>query len=113
MRSMPARVAIHLADGTILLSVKEILYCCAESNYTYIHATGERRYLLSKTLRQVEEKLPSMQFLRIHQSPLVNLNSIECISAHVVRMHDQRLLPLARGRRKVLLQKLENLTISM
>lgn len=113
IRAIPVRIALHLSEGTILLRRDDILYCTAESNYTHIHATQGRHFLLSKTLRQIEVKLQGAQFMRVHQSHLVNLDAIECISTHDVRMRDRKVLPLARGKRKMLLETLERLVLSI
>jgi DNA-binding LytR/AlgR family response regulator len=69
--------------------------------------------MVSKTLSDVESKLPGVHFARIHQSHLVNLEAIHSVSTDLLRMSDDRKLPIARSRRKALLSQLNKITISL
>ncbi|HRD52681.1 MAG TPA: LytTR family DNA-binding domain-containing protein, partial [Flavobacteriales bacterium] len=51
------RIAFSTVHGLDLVEADDIICCQSESNYTRIHLTGERRILVSKTLREVEEQL--------------------------------------------------------
>ncbi len=110
---MPARVALHSTAGIILLPRKDILYCTAASNYTHIHTTDGQRYMVSKTLRQVESRLSGTDFFRIHQSCLVNVSAIDRLTKDTVRMQDSKILPLARSKRKELYEMLERITLAL
>lgn len=109
----PERVALHLAEGMVLLSRTEILCCTAESNYTHIHATRNRHFLVSKTLKEIEVKLAGIDFFRIHQSHLVNIHAIERATRHELVLTDNRILPLARSKRKDLQARLEQISINI
>ncbi len=109
----PTRVALHVSQGIILLSRHDILYCIAESNYTHIYVSGGRHYILCKTLREVEARLPGNLFFRIHQSYLVNMEAIVCVTRQNVVMHDQKPLPVARTKRQMLLEKIQQTTLSL
>ena len=45
----------------------------SQSNYTYIYFSDSRKLVVSKTLKEIEELLTGPDFLRIHNSHLVNL----------------------------------------
>ena len=113
VRQVPARVALHLSEGVVLLAWQDILYCTADGNYTHILATGGRHYVLSKTLKRVVPKLPVTRFFRIHQSHLVNMEAIASVTRDEVRMIDQATLPLARAKRKTFFERLEQITITL
>ena len=49
----------------------------ANSNYTFLFLTENRKILASKTLKEFEELLPSCIFFRTHHSNLINLNFIK------------------------------------
>jgi DNA-binding LytR/AlgR family response regulator len=53
----------------------EVLYREAEQNYSRI-ITKKSVYLLSITLKNVEEKLPPSIFVRIHRTYLANITMI-------------------------------------
>ncbi len=70
------KIALPTLEGLVFVNVKDILYCEASSNYTQIFTT-EEKYLVSKTLKEYDELLSDHNFFRIHNSYLININSIK------------------------------------
>jgi two-component system LytT family response regulator len=70
------RIALPTLDGLVFVNVQDILYCEAASNYTQIF-TAEEKYVVSKTLKEYDELLSDYNFFRIHNSYLININSIK------------------------------------
>ena len=70
------KIALPTMEGLVFVNVKDILYCEASSNYTQIF-TNEEKYLVSKTLKEYDELLSDHNFFRIHNSYLININSIK------------------------------------
>jgi two-component system LytT family response regulator len=62
-------------EGFKVLNVSDILYCQADDNYTIVYLAS-RKYLVSKTLKYLEEALEGFPFARIHKSYLVNVNEV-------------------------------------
>ncbi len=71
-----SRVALPTSNGLIFAKIQEIIYCEASSNYTQFYLTNGNKYLVSKTLKEYEELLSEYNFYRIHNSYLINLESI-------------------------------------
>ncbi|MEC4050078.1 LytTR family DNA-binding domain-containing protein [Flavobacterium sp. SUN046] len=70
------KIAFPTESGFELVKTNAILYCEADSNYCSVYCLDGRKITLSKTLKYVEELLPSSVFQRIHKSYLVNLNYV-------------------------------------
>ena len=71
------KVALSI-DGKIkMIPFDSIIYCEAESNYTFIYLTQSKRVILSKTLKEVEKILNNPGFFRVQNSYLVNLDHIK------------------------------------
>jgi two-component system LytT family response regulator len=65
-------------DGKIaMLEYDSILYCESDGNYTRIYLSGNKRLMISKTLKDIENMLPQTGFFRIHHSYVVNINHIK------------------------------------
>lgn len=65
-------------DGRIrMIPFEAIVYCESESNYTFIYLLGEKRIMVSKTLKEIEGMLKHPNFLRVQNSYLVNLNHVK------------------------------------
>ncbi|UJP66012.1 LytR/AlgR family response regulator transcription factor [Mongoliitalea daihaiensis] len=63
--------------GLEFIKHDEISYCEAQKNYTIIYKTNGEYITLTKTLGAIEELLPNEQFVRVHQSYLVNMKEIQ------------------------------------
>ena len=70
-------IALPTPEGLEFVNIDDILFASADSNYSHIHFKTGNSILLSKTLKQVEAMVSGRNFLRIHQSYLVNLAHIK------------------------------------
>ena len=75
--AVPTRLALPHANGLTFVDTSQILYAESDSNYTnFVLTTGEK-YLVSKTLGDVQDMLESRNFLRVHRQYVVNLDHIK------------------------------------
>lgn len=71
------RIAIPTTEGLQFIPINDIIYLEASINYTHFFLHNGRKIIVSRTLKDFEEMLPSNLFLRIHHSYLVNKNHVE------------------------------------
>jgi two-component system LytT family response regulator len=71
------KLALPTTDGLIFVRIDEIIYCEASSNYTQIFTHDGKKHVVSRTLKEYEDLLGDHSFFRIHNSFLINLNSIK------------------------------------
>jgi DNA-binding LytR/AlgR family response regulator len=96
------RLPIRLDYAVRLLRIEEIICAVAREKRVYVR-TQEGEYRTYYTLTQLETLLPREQFLRIHDSCLVNLERVEELiflgnHAYEVRLTDNQRLPVGRTR---------------
>jgi len=97
------RIALTANDGLIFVSTHDILYCQAESNYTTVVLTNNRKIMVSKVLKDIDEALSGPDFYRVHNSYLVNLNHIQKFvrgDGGYVVMNDGMSIGISRSRRQ-------------
>ncbi len=70
------RIAIPTLDGLSFFNTNELIHLDADSNYTLLYFTDDRKILASRTLKEFEDQLGEEQFIRLHNSHLVNINFI-------------------------------------
>lgn len=70
------KIALPLREGYEFVEVSSIIYCHAEGAYTKVFIREKRPMLISRTLGDVAELLPTEIFQRIHHSTLVNVTYI-------------------------------------
>nr|WP_314679069.1 LytTR family DNA-binding domain-containing protein [uncultured Capnocytophaga sp.] len=70
------RLLVRTAEGIVVLPIADILYLQSDKGYTTFFLEGGEKILVSKVLKKYEELLPPTQFVRCHQSYLVNMRYI-------------------------------------
>jgi DNA-binding LytR/AlgR family response regulator len=99
------RIFVRHKEKMVKIMVADILYIEADRNYCRIF-TSTREYLLSITLKIIEDKLPSQLFLRIHRSYMINLAQVdEVAGSHV--MIAQKAIPLSAGLKEQLMERIK------
>jgi two-component system LytT family response regulator len=63
-----------------LIDINSIILCQAVGNYTHFFLQDEREIVISKTLKHYDELLGDNNFVRIHQSYLINLHHLDRIN---------------------------------
>jgi two-component system, LytTR family, response regulator len=71
------KLAIPSSDGLVFVMISDILYCEASGNYTTFYIADQKKYIVSRTLKEYEEMLTDSNFVRIHNSYVVNINAIK------------------------------------
>jgi two-component system LytT family response regulator len=70
------RIAVPGREGYEFIEAAKIIYAQAEGSYTHVFLNDKRKLIISKTLSDIEELLPTEHFQRIHHSTLVNLSHV-------------------------------------
>jgi len=101
------KIAVPTADGFVLISVQEIVYCRANGNYTEFHLSGGKSLLSSYTLKQYHELLEEQNFFRAHRSYLINLSHVKVYrrgEGGTIIMNDGSEIELSRQNKDAFLQ---------
>lgn len=72
----PKRIVLNTSDMLHIVDVDEITYCLADGAYTHFFFTDRKQIMVSKTLAHFENIISSSQFIRTHQSYLVNMRHV-------------------------------------
>jgi two-component system LytT family response regulator len=103
------KIALPTMEGLQMIPVQSIISCEANDNYTTLVLKGNRKLVVSCTLKVIEEMLEEHSFIRVHRSFLVNLDEIEkyvkADGGYVV-MSDGSNIFISRNKKEELLQKL-------
>jgi len=89
----------------IKVYLNEILYIEGLSEYVQIY-TGKRKIITKTSMTNMEEKLPSESFFRIHKSFIVSLSKIEAFTAHSIEVPGKE-LPIGRSYKSLVLDALQ------
>ena len=103
------KIALPTMEGLQMISVQSIISCEAHDNYTTLILKGNKKLVVSCTLKVIEEMLEDYSFIRVHRSFLVNLDEVEkyvkADGGYVV-MSDGTHIYISRNKKEELLKKL-------
>lgn len=105
--SQSNRIVLHTSENIQILEISQIIRCEASSNYTLFYTQNLGKILVSKTLKEYEELLTNYQFIRAHQSHLVNLKHIKSFEKRdggSLLMSDNSLIPVSGRKRETVLE---------
>ncbi len=91
----------------VKINFDAILYIESLSDYIKIYSV-DGTIVTRETITNVEAKLPSQQFLRVHRSFIVSLKSIDSYTNEFVEIA-QKAIPMSRKYKEAVLKKLETM----
>ncbi len=101
------KIAIPGQHGISFIDLDEIVYSEASNNYSKLILTDGRHFLISKTLKDVQEVLEEEHFLRVHRQFIINLNHVKQFNRNegVLTMSNGENIPVARNQKERLVEK--------
>ncbi|WP_298897209.1 LytTR family DNA-binding domain-containing protein [uncultured Psychroserpens sp.] len=89
----------------IKIDYEAIIFIESYSDYLKIHL-DDKIIVTRETISAIEAKLPKLQFLRIHRSYIISINSIQSFTNEHITISNQS-LPISRSYKKDVLTHLE------
>ncbi|MEQ8907786.1 MAG: response regulator [Vicingaceae bacterium] len=106
--STVSREFIYVKSNSRLVKVQNenILFVEALKDYVIIH-TQEERFTIHSTMKDIEKKLPSDMFMRVHRSYILNLKKIKSIDSSIVVIENtDKKVPIGGSYKDDLFQRL-------
>ena len=72
-----SKLLLSLHESFQVIDLNQLMFCETDNGYTTFYCSDNKKYMVSKTLKAFEERLTSAQFVRPHQSFMVNLRFID------------------------------------
>lgn len=95
---------VNVEYGLVRIQTKDICYIESMKDYVKIFLTTAPKPVITKsTLKAIEEKLPSQQFMRVHKSFVVNLDKIEAIRSQTIFIGEHS-IPVSETQLEALMQ---------
>jgi len=110
------KISLPSNDGLIIVELKEIVRLEAAGNYSTIHLANDQSIVVTKTLYQFEEILDGLDFIRIHNTHLINLNYVKRYQrgqGGTVTMNDGTQLAVSRGRKAEFIDALKTYSLTI
>ncbi len=91
-KSTPNYIFIKAEYESVKINLDDIEYIQGLKDYLKIHVVGTNKTILTlMSFKEILEKLPSNQFLRVHKSFVVNLSRIKTVQRNRIVINDVRI----------------------
>lgn len=101
------KIALNTQEKISIVENDKIIFCTSNGNYTQFHLEDGSKILVARTLKEFEFLLGERDFLRPHQSHLVNINHIKEYvkkDGGYLKMSDGELIPVSFRKRSIILK---------
>ena len=107
------KIAVPTSNKIELIDTSRIIYLKAISNYTEIYLVDGSTILTSITLKKYEEKLNASEFLRVHNSFLIQRSQLKSYlpKQHKIMLHNAQEIPVSRSKKEGLMKYLKMLMV--
>ncbi|MGF7082658.1 LytR/AlgR family response regulator transcription factor [Mucilaginibacter sp. UYCu711] len=102
-REVP-KIALPTLKEIMYVKVTDIIRCEAANSYTTFYLQNNEQVLVCKTLKEFAELLKPHNFIRTHQSHLVNINTIKSYLSEdggTLLLNDLQKVPISRQNREL------------
>ncbi len=79
MHKIKDKLVLSTRDSYHLIELESIVYCQSENSYTTFYLIDGKEIKVSVPIKKVERQLGSKNFMRPHQSYLVNVQHIRSV----------------------------------
>lgn len=103
------RIALPTLEGFEFIEVEKIIRCESDSNYTKIFLQNLPMMLVSRTLKEIEETLSDLPFIRVHNSHIIAKNHVKKYvkaDGGYILMVDNAEIPISRARKEDVINEL-------
>ncbi|MDH7447570.1 LytR/AlgR family response regulator transcription factor [Aquimarina sp. 2201CG14-23] len=104
-----SKLILSLHDSFQVIDLNELLFCESDKGYTTFYCSDNKKYMVSKTLKEFEEHLSKAGFTRPHQSFMVNLKFIDKYDkSGVIYLKNGKKIPVSSRKKEHFLNELFN-----
>lgn len=100
---------LSFQDSFQLIDLNELMYCESDKGYTTFYLNDGKNYVASKSLKEFEEQLEQFDFIRPHQSFMVNLKFMDKYDkSGLIYLKSGAKIPVSTRKREIFLNQLFN-----
>lgn len=102
------KVTINTDGKLVFLEPGEILFIESDGNYCTIYLENNKKLVVTKKLKEVNQLLPEEHFFRIHNSYVINLHKIKEFlkTDGYIILENNHKIPVSRQKKSAFLEKL-------
>lgn len=101
-------IALPTVKETYFINPSDIIYIESRNSYSIFHILHHSDIMISKSIKEYESLLASYNFIRVHQSYLVNAIHIVSIqNSEIMVLSNKQQIPISRNRKQMVINFLK------
>lgn len=108
LKGTPNKIKLNANGKLLFFEASDLIYCESDGNYTTVFLINNKKILLTKKLKEVHAMLPKQNFLRVHNSFVINIDKIKEYQkneSYIVLSNDKH-IPVSRSKRSFFLDNI-------
>lgn len=98
-------IFIRKGTGAVRIQKSDILWVEALGDYVTVN-THKGKFVIHTTMKSIEDKLPSKDYVRVHRSYIVRLDKIDRIEGQAIVCNEKH-IPIGKSYRENIFKRLE------
>ncbi len=106
------KLVLRTTESMHVVPVNNIYYCKSDNSYTTFYINDGQEIIVSKSIKEYADLLEEHDFLRPHQSYLVNINAISKIDKSdggFIVLQNKKEIPISQRRKQIIIDALNKL----
>ncbi|MGD9992304.1 MAG: LytR/AlgR family response regulator transcription factor [Salinivirgaceae bacterium] len=111
-KTQSKKIVLRTSEAMHIVDIAEIIYCKSDNSYTTFYLHQQKEILVSKSIKEYTNLLEEFNFIRPHQSFLVNLNFIKKVDktdGGFLILNNGSEIPISTRRKQSLMHILDKL----
>lgn len=102
-------IILSFHDSYQVINLDELIYCESDKGYTTFYCSDGKKHLVSKTLKDFEDRLLEANFQRPHQSFMINMKFVDKYDkAGTIYLKNGTKIPVSSRKKETFLSSLFN-----
>ncbi len=89
----------------VRVSFQDILWIEALDNYVIVKTNSKEQFILHSSMKEIESKLPQLNFARVHRSYIVQIEKIQALEENACIIDGQR-IPIGKSYKDLLMSRI-------
>ncbi|MBB1149723.1 MULTISPECIES: LytTR family DNA-binding domain-containing protein [unclassified Myroides] len=108
---LPKRLALKTFHYTQIVCIADIVYCQSDKGYTTFYLANGEKLMVSKVIKEYEDLLIPAQFIRCHQSYMVNTAYIsKYYKDGYLELTNQASIPVSERKKELILSYIQSIS---
>lgn len=105
------KIVLKTMERIYSVDINDIVRLESDGNYTKVYLSDGKRIMVSRIMKEFDELLSDVGFVRVHHSHIVNMNHLFCFEkaeCHIV-MKDNSIVPVSNRKKEQVLELINHL----